>query len=240
MRFSLIIVACILGTSAASDRHAARRGNLRKLWVTPLKDALSDLSRTISNWWDGLPNELDVKVWDAATNGDDLTKYPWPELQLAEIIAKENVGISISGGGARSMAAAWGQLSALHDAGIMKRARYLNGLSGGAWAVQAYTYASDDITDAELLGGIVDPSEATLSNLQSIDEKSLGFGATTDMFVTLVTQLVQSKVGLAESGELWVSGVQERVLASYGLKEDAFFAYDKKQVDDIKKRNPHL
>ena len=104
----------------------------------------------------------------------------------------------------------------------------------------AYTYYQNDFGDDTLLGGIPTPQEATMAKLASIDEKRLGFGATTDMFTTLVSQLVQSKIGIAETGELWVSGVTEKVLSWYDITDDAFFAYNQAQVANIKARNPGL
>ena len=178
-----IFVAAYLASSGSALRHERLSRKLRTgfvddgvAWarekVTDLGDALHDLANTIDNWWDGLPNELDVKVWDAA-EGEDLTKYPWPEQQLNDVMEKENVGIAISGGGARSMAAAWGQLAALYEAGVLSKARYLNGLSGGAWAVTAYTYNQKSFGDDVLLGGIVEPKDATMGRLAQMEDSRL-------------------------------------------------------------------
>ena len=87
---------------------------------------------------------------------------------------------------------------------------------------------------------MLEPQDATMSTLGQLSEKRLGFGATTDMFTTLVSQLLGSKVGLVEAGELWTVGVTEKVLSWFGIKDDAFFAYDQAQVNDIKRRNKGL
>jgi predicted acylesterase/phospholipase RssA len=41
----------------------------------------------------------------------------WPELESPEVSAREPIGLCFSGGGARSLAASWGQLRALYALG---------------------------------------------------------------------------------------------------------------------------
>ena len=58
-----------------------------------------------------------------------------------------------------------GYLRAMTDLGLMKKARYISGVSGGAWATAVYTYFQSSQTgvadtEEELLGEILQPGEA--------------------------------------------------------------------------------
>ena len=53
--------------------------------------------------------------------------------------ADDRLGISVSGGGIRSAAFAFGALSRLHELGLVERARYVTSVSGGSYATSAFT-----------------------------------------------------------------------------------------------------
>ena len=238
----LVASATAINIGETQQGHKTLRGEFGvfKDAANSAADFVSDTWEKTKRWFNGIPENFRVRVWTVA-DSDDLTKYPWPEQKIKSVTDTANVGVTISGGGARSMSAAWGQLHALHHAGILSNSRYLTGLSGGGWAVTAYTYYRGNYNDDVLLGGFPKtPEEATMATLANIDEKSMGAGATTDMFTTLVEYLVKAKVGWEESGVLWSKGVREKVLSKFGLDTDDFFAYSNDIVSGIKSRNPDL
>ena len=89
------VAACLAHQSNAINTQSHKQQALRgeHEWGK-VGEFVNSVTTTVSNWWNGLPNELNVKVWNAAQG--DLHQYPWPEQQLPEVMAKENVGISIS------------------------------------------------------------------------------------------------------------------------------------------------
>ena len=82
---------------------------------------------------------------------------------------KSNVAIIFSGGGARAYIAAVGQLAALHSLGLIPKIRYISGISGGSWASSVFSFSQHrDISDDELLGGILQPSELSSDKLSEM------------------------------------------------------------------------
>src|SRR5436309_5652439 len=57
---------------------------------------------------------------------------------LVEPVEKGKIGIACSGGGIRSAAFNLGALQALQDQGVLKRTRYLAGVSGGSYIAAAF------------------------------------------------------------------------------------------------------
>lgn len=53
--------------------------------------------------------------------------------------SEHRMGITVSGGGIRSAAFAFGALEALREHGLMRRARYVTSVSGGSYATSAFT-----------------------------------------------------------------------------------------------------
>jgi hypothetical protein len=97
--------------------------------------------------------------------------YTFPETDYPDIQAKENVGITFSGGGDRSYVATMGYLGAFHELGYMDRIKYIAGSSGGSWATVVYSYFQhDDISDDVMLGKIVFPEEIEYSELPFMEE----------------------------------------------------------------------
>lgn len=81
---------------------------------------------------------LTLRYWPATEaaaaypeQGDTRFSYLWQ---------RRNFGIAFSGGGIRSAAAVWGQLRGLEHLGWIDHARYLSGVSGGAWTLVPYSF----------------------------------------------------------------------------------------------------
>ena len=107
----------------------------------------------------------------------------FPEAADPRITSRPNVGLAISGGGARAYACTIGFFRALTSLGLMDQPRYISSISGGTWASSVYTFydrgapgvaANDD----ELLGSLADASDLTLSALATMPPRFMGAAAT--------------------------------------------------------------
>jgi len=140
--------------------------------------------------------------------------------------------LCISGGGARSLSSALGQLRALHSLGLMPNVDFISSVSGGTWASAIYMFAEQE--PDVLMGSPTDPSQLTLSVL---DETPPPLGAvvlnkTTDIAVKLVADGVPSHI-------LWLAMVSEAFLMPFGLGAmDTYIAANSSHVQDIIQRNP--
>ncbi|MCK6523752.1 patatin-like phospholipase family protein [Myxococcota bacterium] len=138
----------------------------------------------------------------------------WPELALPEVRDREPIGLCFSGGGSRALAAAWGQLRALRHLGVLDRARYISGVSGGSWASGIYTFQR--VTDEEtFLGPLLAPEDLSLDALsEPLTTESLGFAATRNVWGFLAEALVDHQV---PPDRLWADVIGRHMLAPYGL-----------------------
>ena len=138
----------------------------------------------------------------------------WPELESPEVSAREPIGLCFSGGGARSLAASWGQLRALYALGALDRARYISGVSGGSWASGIYTFQR--VTDeATFLGPLLPPEALTLTALaEPLTPQSLGFAATRNVWGFLAESTRDPQV---PPDRLWADVIGRHMLAPYGL-----------------------
>ncbi|MBX2801908.1 MAG: patatin-like phospholipase family protein [Myxococcales bacterium] len=111
------------------------------------------------------PKVVRIRAWDE------------PPRHKEDQLDTKPLAVCISGGGFRSYACALGQLRALHDLGVMPHVGLLCGVSGGAWAVIAHTYALGDVRDR--LGASLPPEALDLQALsRAIGEGHLGHPVT--------------------------------------------------------------
>ncbi len=66
------------------------------------------------------------KIWDATDSNFDFPERSDPNLKIAELTSKANVGLAFSGGGTRSASATLGQLRALTHLDLLKNVRYIS------------------------------------------------------------------------------------------------------------------
>lgn len=149
---------------------------------------------------------LSAALWVSPTS--------WPELELPEVSERAPIGLCFSGGGARSLAASWGQLRALGALGVLERARYISGVSGGSWASGIYTFQR--VTDeATFLGPLSPPEALTLAALsEPLTPHSLGFAATRDVQGFLAEAWRDPQV---PPDRRWADVIGRHMLAPYGL-----------------------
>lgn len=111
----------------------------------------------------------DAKAWQSL--GGNTQTLPYPEKTVPEVMARPNIGITLSGGGSRAFLASIGYLGAFHQLNIMEKVRYIVGVSGGGWANIVYSfYQYSNVSDYTMLGPIVMPEDINMENLAEIDE----------------------------------------------------------------------
>jgi len=74
--------------------------------------------------------DFQVEFWNPAAPGFE---YPEDIMNLTHLEGRDDFGVAFAGGGFRGMALAHGAFRALHEAGIMDRAKYMTTSSGSAW-----------------------------------------------------------------------------------------------------------
>ncbi len=143
-------------------------------------------------------------------------------------------GIAFSGGGARAYLTATGVLAALEELQLIEKTRYLTGMSGGAWAVTAFTFAQTGVTNGMLLGRITPPENITSDNLLIMDENyGMRYFATKQPPNNFVNNTIPT------FGE-WQAAIQYVYLDGPSIPKGVPFSFDSQTVSDIKKRNPSL
>ena len=167
---------------------------------------------------------LNAAAWQSV--GEDFT---FPEMELAEVMSKPNVGVTFSGGGVRSYSASIGYMGAFHELGYFDHVRYIAGSSGGSWATAVYSYYQHYyVSDSVMLGPIVPPEEITYDELQEVNPDC----------VRSYPNITYDVDGLAFAD--WVDAVQEVYFNAAGIERGWPFSYDNDTVLDIKERNPSL
>jgi len=105
--------------------------------------------------------DFQVEFWNPAAPGFE---YPEDIMNLTHLEGRDDFGVAFAGGGFRGMALAHGAFRALHEAGIMDRAKYMTTSSGSAWfGVPLYFQTQDDL--GQFLGKSMDPEELTAEAL---------------------------------------------------------------------------
>ncbi len=148
-----------------------------------------------------MPGGLHVHTWEET-----------PPRELGEDrLAERPLAVCMSGGGFRAYACALGELRALHDLGVLDEVGLLVGVSGGAWAIMAHTFApaAEGHVRARL-GEPLPPGELTLEAL----ERALG----DDHLAKPVTQLDALALARTLREEIPTSRIFGRVLGAQLLE----------------------
>lgn len=185
------------------------------------------------------PSSFRARVWDGESKG-----FVYPEREAGIVRSSEPTGVAFSGGGNRAMVAAWGQIRALVESGLIDRVDYISAVSGGSWASTAFTYySSGAANDVEFLGETQSPSRIRSSALDSISPASLGAAATESFMSRLVEQALNVATGRITPNEVWLRAVGSTFFERFGLYDadrPAFIGYDEQTVADIVRCNPAL
>lgn len=171
-----------------------------------------------------------TKIWFSSG-----TTYPWPEQQAG---VQPNVGVCFPGGGTRALSAAMGQLRGMINQGIIQSVDYISCVSGGSWAAAPFTYYDPaNITDADFLGPVTDPSAITQDGLGQLATICVGYGATQSLDKALWNAYHVQKV---DGDLLWITAVGTVFFAPYGLDDNSYYSFDQSTVDAIQAANPSL
>lgn len=161
----------------------------------------------------------------------------FPERELETVNAKRDLGIVFSGGGNRAAVSALGQVRALTQMGIMKKARYLSCISGGSWFCVPYTYTQMD--EYQYLG--INPKDTDYWRPDHFNMRPpLLAGSFASRAADARTHIV--KTLLSRYGdEGFASRLNAIYLRSPNDTEDGdmnrFFSYNETTRDDIIRRN---
>jgi hypothetical protein len=135
-----------------------------------------------------------------------------------------NVAICLSGGGSRALSAGMGQLQALellqaNGASLLSQARAISTVSGGGWLGIPFVYLPPGFSDANFLGSYIDPSDLTLSSLDTLLSTNIGAQITSDF--SLVELAVEASylytVEDVPADMLWQTLIGIHILGPYGL-----------------------
>lgn len=182
---------------------------------------------------------LTIKGWR-----NDGENYQWPESEFYG--STTNSAISFSGGGTRSYLLTLGSLRALYDLGLLPKTRFITGVSGGSWAVLAYTYfrpsasvEEDKDPIQEFLGDVINPENMTMKQLNTDIPHTSGRAAPTKSLIdAAIALLLDRKV--ASSHLIWRKAVSKIFLEPYNIKATALPAWNNEILNDLFQRNPSL
>ena len=150
---------------------------------------------------------------------------------------KTNSAIMFSGGGSRSFIASVGHAHALHDLGLLSKAKYATGISGGNWFLQSYSYRSPDVKPGDAFGDVLPPEECTLDRLLVIRGKS-NMRAFTGVVLSL--DILKNVVLGKSIIDSWVRGVYDTYLKPAGVKFGAPPSWDLVSASSVAASNPSL
>lgn len=186
--------------------------------------------------------KVTARVWNPASpasSDDDRLLYPETENPAAYgLEGKADLGICFSGGGTRSAAASLGQMRALEELGIMRRVRFIAGVSGGGWAVIPYSFLPMRIKDSTFLGPYIPPRGFDLAALQAPAPAGSLASAISDSNITF---RYAEKALAFRADETYAGALGEIFLKPFGLHDPRkFFTLNEKTFRDIAARNPGL
>lgn len=177
------------------------------------------------------------KLWDATDSNFDFPERSDPNLKIAELDSRPNVGLAFSGGGTRSASATLGQLRGLTHLNLLKNVRYISCVSGGSWTCVPFSYLPNGITDKTFLGQVVPPQELTLQNLQTSPQNR---GAHAIANSGLFDNFLKHSVRFA-GDETFSRALGDTFLHPLGIDSlKRFFTLNQKSVDNILTRNSKM
>eukprot|EP01034_Spumella_vulgaris_P026327 gene26327-32893_t len=176
---------------------------------------------------------LKATAWKSASSVPNAADFP----ETALLSSRPKTAIAFTGGGSRAYAAAFGVLSALTQLDLIKKTRYIAGISGGTWATIMYTYAQG-VNDATYLPPIVNPEDITYSNLNDMtSDCALGY-ASADVAGDAALALLQPDISTAS--DAFAYALSKDFLENVGIQKGVRFSWNQATVNSIKTRNPAL
>ena len=175
----------------------------------------------------------------AVSWSDGSEPVDWPELGVQAIAERESIGVAFSGGGSRAYVAALGQLAALHELDLLKRVRYIAGVSGGAWATAVYCYGADSELEEgqSLLGEVRLPSSLSWAGLVEVSKRSACGAVACRSLPALCLRGVAC--GLPP-GRAWAEALHMTFLEPLGMPAGASFTYSPETLSKLQRAHPTL
>ncbi len=163
-----------------------------------------------------------------------------------------NVGVCLSGGGSRALAAAMGQLRALRGLNVLGKVKAISSVSGGSWAAVPFTYMKRGFSDEELLGELVpDPGALTLEELKQVSRRCIGYIPTQPTINPAFATILGTTWIMAglDPQQMWASLVGFNVLSPFGLSTvnplngeivPSYFCWNEQAAQELQAKNRKL
>jgi hypothetical protein len=185
--------------------------------------------------------QLKAKAFQAADEEGYPVPSDFPEMEILASKNKPNTAVGFSGGGSRAYTCAVGQLAGLHSLGLIPNIKYLGGVSGGSWAIGAFSYAQNSNSDDELLGPIIPPAKITMDALNLMDQNCMRAVTNTGFPTAIMKWCWHTKSNpVSNFADAWHGAVQSIYFDPRGISAKVRYSYDESTVADIKSRNPDL
>lgn len=179
-----------------------------------------------------------TKVYDT-----QVESFVFPEDNLNELKGKESLGICFSGGGTRSASLTLGQLRALDKIGVLERAKYMCGVSGGSWGSLPFIYLDKIINDSTFLGEYLAPNQITLDNLKQTPKNSMAYAISNakilrDTIIEIIKMHIEGKL---DTRDLYSRIISDIFLNPFNIgNPNKFFTYNEQTRDEILNQNKGL
>lgn len=181
------------------------------------------------------PMNVTAKVYDT-----QVKSFVFPEDNLQELKDKESLGICFSGGGTRSASLTLGQLRALDKIGVLERAKYMCGVSGGSWGSLPFIYLDKNISDSTFLGDYLAPNQITLKNLKQVPKNSMAFAISNSKILKdAVIEIIKLHIeGKGDTRDLYSRIISDIMLNPFNIGQpNKFFTYNEQSRDEIISQN---
>ncbi len=180
-----------------------------------------------------------AKVWPmpaGATNFPEQSLSDWPPQNTSD------TGVCFSGGGARAMSAAMGQMRGLRELGLLSQARYMSCVSGGSWAGTIYTFAPTTTDDTTLLGDYLAPSSIVQKSQVT---KALNALCMCNPLTLGLYKALMQFYHVVSDNTLWLRAIGHRFLEPFGKSssqkglnnELKGFTWNQETLASVLKRN---
>jgi len=116
----------------------------------------------------------------------------------------------------------------------------MTGVSGGAWAALAYTFANNaSVPDETLLGPITDPANLTKAGLAQMDDACLCSGPVRRDLNAELLKAIQ-RLSNGSDAEAWHEAVRSVFMAPFNITDDIGVAPSAAWAANARARNPSL
>ncbi len=175
------------------------------------------------------------RVWSSTGNAFTFPEVSSDNHERQDLLARQNTGVCLSGGGTRSACCSIGQLRGLHALGLLRKTRYLSCVSGGSWAAVPFTYLPGDWNDETLLGMVTAPENLSEDHLKDLDRNSFLYAVADSV---IIDDFLKNAARFA-GDETYARALGDIFLNRFGLDSlKRFFGFNASTLDSTLARNP--